>query len=730
MRFGVRVVLCLLALALVAGSGCRKPLTPNIDRNEPPETWITAAPMDTLTVKNAGGQVGNPPSITTIPVRFHLYWAGSDPDGAVAGYYFAVVETTATVVEGVTATLPGPKPQDYHFTTKTDTTFIFNVTENAPDRQHAFFLYAVDNQGKPDPTPARFIFNAIDKFPPQPVIVLAQATGDIVVPTPGGGVQVEDHTYAVTDTFNRNTFTRDTVPMGAQLDFAWRGQITLAGTYVTGYRYKLDEPQFVSVDSSVHSVSYGTGLPGSSPVTPGTKVFYLLALDQAGGAGQTSRRFVVNFSPDTWWAGPDPAQFPPSTDGEANSRAVDVLSWPTENASVALVTNPPLPPSTFGPDSLKYRPLDRKPPGNDYDHSRTFYEFYRDRIYARSEGDTVHMNSWVILWNGGYDKDSWYTVRVDSTDPVISRGGSMSTDSVVTRAQRVGSPIGFRSLIATKLTPFGTKSVPAQTTMYPIWEPASVFRAPRIGGYWRMFQTGAAYAIARAEDADGGIDQAIADPVRLVDNVDGGHYTQDEYNLRRKVIKFYVNKAPALTRKTVSDGVHQDTLRSWMWTVTMNGMDLDPYDPNHTGWGAGGPTPEIVLRYKITVWGKNFAGRDTGWVYLDARRLPYIETAGQTSKDIYPGFIPGVTNPSDPPSAYNYFATGPIRISLQICDCRDCETTAGQGRCVDGIVTLGGVPVVSNPDNIINTYFIRPSTGPESVPTADRPGSAPSGRRE
>ena len=160
MRLSARVVLCLLTLSLAAGWGCRKPLTPNIDRNEAPETWITAAPVDTLTVLDRYNQPVGSPAITTIPVRFHLYWAGSDKDGAVAGFYYAVVETTAVPTDGFFASLPGPKPGQYRFTAKTDTTFVFTVSELFTDRLHAFFIYSVDNQGKPDPTPARFIFRA------------------------------------------------------------------------------------------------------------------------------------------------------------------------------------------------------------------------------------------------------------------------------------------------------------------------------------------------------------------------------------------------------------------------------------------------------------------------------------------------------------------------------------------------------------------------------------------
>jgi hypothetical protein len=169
MRWRVGVVCCLVAAYL--GTGCREPLTPNIDRNQAPETWITAAPFDTITIRDEFGRPIGTPTPGTIPVRFHVYWAGSDNDGSISGFYWAVVETLPRPQEGEVCPpqLPGPKPRDYHFTTKTDSFFVFTVAEDVPDRQHAFFVYSVDNQGKPDPTPARFIFNAQDRFPPIPV---------------------------------------------------------------------------------------------------------------------------------------------------------------------------------------------------------------------------------------------------------------------------------------------------------------------------------------------------------------------------------------------------------------------------------------------------------------------------------------------------------------------------------------------------------------------------------
>ena len=719
MRLGARVVLCLLALSLAAGSGCRKPLNSNIDRNEAPETWITAAPVDTLTVRDQYGRpIGNP-AMTTIPVSFHLYWAGSDKDGAVAGFYYAVVETTATPTDNLFARLPGPKPGDYHFTTKTDTTFVFTVSELYADRQHAFFIYSVDNLGKVDPTPARFVFKAFDEFPPQPVIDLARASGTIVRLTANGDPVPEFAESFMNTEFVLGGKTRDTVAALSRLDFRWHSEVRVAGSYVTGYRYKLDESQFQDADSSVHSKSYGTGLPepGGGPVAPGTKIFTLRALDQAGGAGTTTRYFIMNFSPDTWWAGPDPAAFTGPSDGEYDSHSVDVLAWPNKLNPV-FVTNPPLPAgSTFGPDSFLYRPSKRLPPNRDFNRPGTFYEVYKNRLYARTEGDTVHMNSYVILWNGGYDKDSRYQIRADTTDPFLKQKRPDGTDEYITGPVidtetqyegRAGSPIGFRSVIVTKLTPADLRVVPAQTSIYPVYEPASVFRAPRLGGYWRTFQAGKAYALARAEDSDGGLDNSVIDPVKLVD--DGNA----DWNLRRKVLVFYVDKAPALVRDDRFRPRDGQSITSPSWDFVLQGMDLDPFDPTVVSPSPGGPTTTTITRFKITLYGKSvYTGEDTSWTYLDSRGLPYINL-GPTPPPF--SFIPGGTMDRNP------FASGQIRISIQICDCIDCELAPGQGRCVDGIDPRTGQ--VLDPQNVITVNYTRPVTKPD-LGTHSQAGGGP-----
>src|SRR5215831_2570217 len=224
MRWRVGVVFFIFA-AYVA-IGCRAPLTPNIDRNQAPETWITAAPFDTITLKNDRGNPIGFPFPGTIPVRFHLYWTGSDKDGAVVGFYWAVVETVARVPEGqfFLPNLPGPKPQDYHYTTKTDSTFIFQVAEDIPDRQHAFFIYAVDNLGKPDPTPARFIFNALDRFPPIPIFDACTCSGTVYFFNNFGTLLSKPDSTIITDQADRFTAPRDTCPSNSTLTFRWHGQ--------------------------------------------------------------------------------------------------------------------------------------------------------------------------------------------------------------------------------------------------------------------------------------------------------------------------------------------------------------------------------------------------------------------------------------------------------------------------------------------------------------------------
>jgi len=665
LRFGI--ALCFFALLWAVG--CRKPLTPSIDRNVAPETWIVAAPMDTITVRDANHvPVPGDPTVHVIPVRFHMYWAGSDPDGAVVGFYWAVTETTTTIdpLTGTVPPLPGPKPLDYHYTTRTDTTFIFNVTENSPDRQHAFFIYAVDNMGKADPTPARFMFTSIDKYPPTPIFDVAQALGTIYTyDAPGGvsyacgqlqGGQLNSHPVVkdITDQSVPRTLPRDTAAVNSGLRFKWHAVLGIAGTFVLKYCHKLEEPDFVCTPPAVDSATYAGGLAA------GQKVFTLRAVDQAGGARDSTRRFILNFDPDTWFSGPDTLAFPNQIrDPATGDRWYQPLPSPN---------GPGVPCTLMSPDSITVLPLYRQP-------RKTFFEIYNGKLYAHAEFDTVHMNSFVIFFNGGYDKDSKYSVRIDSTDRNYPPGNV--PHPVLIPGPANGSPVGFHTQVVLDTDPSGSHTDFAQSVGYPVFDPASVFYAAAIGGYWPMYFSGKAYAVGRAEDGDAFLDNDVPDARGLAKLVDGGGGTPEERLARqRKVMVFYVNKSPFLltsnpTFSPLPNGSTQFVTSDWtqgLNPINLPADDTDPLDPT-VRTAPGGPSEHKILRYKLTVLGSSFfTGRDTTFEYN-----PQTPTS--------PYYFASPT----PPAGFVvpcWLAGGPVTLRVQLCDCIQCELNNGEGRCV------------------------------------------------
>ena len=121
-----------VALYALAG-GCAK-VHGVLGPDRPPETtiWVTG-PVD------------------TVSHTVHVFWDGQDPDGSVASFEFKWIYA------------PGSQPAGYDSnawmpTTKRDSLF----TLYAPDSVVAptFVVRAVDDQGEPDPTPARqnFLF--------------------------------------------------------------------------------------------------------------------------------------------------------------------------------------------------------------------------------------------------------------------------------------------------------------------------------------------------------------------------------------------------------------------------------------------------------------------------------------------------------------------------------------------------------------------------------------------
>jgi hypothetical protein len=672
MRFRVGILLCLFAIFLAVG--CRKTLAPNVDRNLAPETWITGAPMDTITIDRNG----NEPVPVRIPIRFHLHWAGADQDGAIAGFYYAVVETLPVPdpISNRIPDLPGPKPRDYHFIAKTDSIFIFNVAENIPSRQHAFYIFAVDNLGKPDPTPARFVFTASDRFPPLPVFDVARATGTIYVLNPGTGT-VSPQTFVrnITDSLisGEQSFIppRDTVPSNPEVYFQWHGEPRIAGSVITGYRYKLDEPQFVTVDSSVHSVTYGPE-PTRRIVAPGQSVFLLRAVDQASGTEEKNRRFQVNFSPDTWFAGPDPAQCAQCATKPNGERYLLVRD-------IGAGVNG----SLLSADSVRILPALRK-------QIKTFFEVYKDTIYLRSEDDTLHMNSIAIFHSGGLDKDSKYAVKVSPLSPNLPVG------PVTTPGPPNGSPIAFRNLPVIRLSPTNRISQPLKSPPYPLFDPNSIDNNPRIGGYNVMNQSGRIYYVVQAVDGDNESDKRIEDPRQLVEKIEGGTATSYEQSLRSRVMTFQVNKSPYfLTSNSLFAPTPGQTFTTNQWHMEIYADDEDPYAQAITPGGPPPVTQPKTLRFRIRLLGLKTNGdslRYSDGLTYDAGQSPIAEF-----------FIPPAEN----------LAAGPALVVIELCDCFSCENANG-GRCITYQIPVNYQP--TNPQSLLrrpipSSILYRPGTG-------------------
>jgi len=148
----------LLLVAIAAGLGCRKELPELFDRNNPPETYITAAPVESLF---DGFQV-------------HLHWYGRDPDGEVAYYLWAWTDSSEAYYS---AWNPETSVEDRilregdfdatHLTTRTDSIFFLKANDNGgTSRDLTFNITAVDDKGRRDPVPARLYFTtSVDQRP-------------------------------------------------------------------------------------------------------------------------------------------------------------------------------------------------------------------------------------------------------------------------------------------------------------------------------------------------------------------------------------------------------------------------------------------------------------------------------------------------------------------------------------------------------------------------------------
>jgi hypothetical protein len=283
-------------------------------------------------------------------------------------------------------------------------------------------------------------------------------------------------------------------------------------------------------------------------VTQGPRILDLVPPARVGG----EHLFIwyhQNFTPDWWWAGPDPSRFPPSSDGDG--RAVDVVDWR------AFRTTPAWPPDGrgfFGPDSFATL-YSQRPPVNGDPDGRTFYEIWGDRIYARAEGDTVHQGAWLVFSLGGFDRDSPYVPSVDRSGPTLPPGYESQPDRypLLIAQGLVGSPVGFRYRIPVR-DANGGLTQPSETTTFPNFDVADIRYHPNVAAYARAIHPGKAYVEGYAVDSHHGVgERVLEDLTQLADRVDAGGGSPRDRQLRRRVLTFFV-RSMAATKGTTHAG--------------------------------------------------------------------------------------------------------------------------------------------------------------------------------
>lgn len=262
--------------ALCAGfmtPSCREQAASPVDRNQPPQTVLVGVPGDS----------------STAFYRVRLYWNGIDPDGDVTAYEWAITDS-----------LP-PPDIIYRRTTRTDTVLVFEVEENRAILGHRFYIRAIDNEGKVDPTPAYSFFAVANNCIPVAWFTRAQ--------------MMSPDRSEIRPIVSTNTrIPTDTVPSGWSVEFAWTGsdcdrEVNLEGDTVTvghvvAYTYHLSPTELGYVGGEL-SDSVATYTPDR--LSSNTHVMYVRARDDAGlsGLDPVVRTFVWNKDPVTYFFNPE-----------------------------------------------------------------------------------------------------------------------------------------------------------------------------------------------------------------------------------------------------------------------------------------------------------------------------------------------------------------------------------------------------------------------------------------
>lgn len=322
-RAGFLVMAVLLALSLLGG--CRAFEPEAVVVNQAPETYIIGSPTE-----HGGGYY-----------HFHVYWYGSDSDGKVERFVWALTDTTLqdedTVEdeedENFNPALDASQLAIGHWTTKTDSIFDFKINQGVgTSYDMTLHMVAQDDFGDFDRTPARLHFFSNSLGNPR---IQFYRIKDVL----DGGV-VRSDTAAVAlghvDTvgFNRpyEVFWTGSTPNIRGYDLTALAKIDTVYPYddgLFGYKWKIDgelggncnaaaedcwSPRLFN-EATGDSFSYfgdftrllfrndgSGGSPFRQLLDPGEVVLQVNSIDVAGVEVAEYLRefsFVVNFDPET-----------------------------------------------------------------------------------------------------------------------------------------------------------------------------------------------------------------------------------------------------------------------------------------------------------------------------------------------------------------------------------------------------------------------------------------------
>jgi hypothetical protein len=221
---------------------------------------LVAAPIDTTVASDI-----------SYSYRLHLYWRGEDPDGYVVGFLWSWDDSSIGA---------------FQFTSKTDS--IFEVTVNDSSqltggtginpgnaKAHSFYIRAVDNLGKADPSLTIFNSRAFTASTESPIVTFTGA-----IPNLSDSVEI------------------DTLCDGTPFTICWSGRDP--DGIVTRYRFDVG-----SYNSPISRDSCATfndpNDPNSVSLASGLYTLSVSAIDNANAVGKNQVQFVVNRDPETWF---------------------------------------------------------------------------------------------------------------------------------------------------------------------------------------------------------------------------------------------------------------------------------------------------------------------------------------------------------------------------------------------------------------------------------------------